>query len=104
MTHRPQDDLPYEVRMKFIIHGYRKLLEKLEYIEPYTRRLEKQNQSLREQLSEKGVHNKVMSEKLSERKKEEKQLKKQINILQERIHLLKDMLWEAGVEPPPMND
>lgn len=101
MTHRPQDDLPYEVRMKFIIHGYRKLWEKLEYIEPYTHQLEEQNKSLTEKLSKLRSHIGALSSKLSERKKEQKQLGVQISMLQKRIKVLKDMLMELGIEPPP---
>ena len=37
---RPQDLIPYEYRMKYIIEDYRRLTEALEMIEPYTRELE----------------------------------------------------------------
>ena len=37
---RPQDLIPYEYRMKYIIEDYRRISEALEMIEPYTRELE----------------------------------------------------------------
>lgn len=38
--HRPQDDLPYEYRMKYIIEDYIKIRNALDMIEPYTKELE----------------------------------------------------------------
>lgn len=38
--HRPQDDLPYEYRMKYIIEDYIKIRNALDMIEPYTKQLE----------------------------------------------------------------
>lgn len=38
--HRPQDDLPYEYRMKYIIEDYIKMRNALDMIESYTKQLE----------------------------------------------------------------
>lgn len=38
--HRPQDDLPYEYRMKYIIEDYIKMRNALDMIESYTKKLE----------------------------------------------------------------
>ena len=54
---RPQDEIPYELRMKNIIRGYRWLERQLERIVPYTKKLEKENEELHEKLSLKGWKN-----------------------------------------------
>lgn len=55
-SHRPQDDLPYERRMLWIIRGYRKLMNALDTLEAYAHDLEaeykkkvKENDGLRSQ-------------------------------------------------------
>ena len=44
---RPQDDLPYERRMLYIIRDYRRLTSANETLETYAKQLEKENERLR---------------------------------------------------------
>lgn len=46
---RPQDDIPYERRMLYIIRDYRRLLQANETLETYCKSLEQSNKELLEQ-------------------------------------------------------
>lgn len=52
MNRHPQNDIPFEVRMKYIIQAYRKDKEKLESLQRYAEGLEEENVSLQKQLDE----------------------------------------------------
>ena len=47
---RPQDDIPYEVRMKYIIEAYRKDIRKLEELSKYAQGLEEENTNLQKKM------------------------------------------------------
>lgn len=46
----PADDIPYEVRMKYIIKAYRQDKERLEQLQRYAEGLEEENVALQKQL------------------------------------------------------
>lgn len=46
---RPQDDLPYERRMLYIIKDYRKLVAANEMLDTYAKQLEEANEELRDE-------------------------------------------------------
>ena len=50
MNRHPQNDIPFEVRMKYIIQAYRKDKDKLERLQRYAEGLEEENVSLQKQL------------------------------------------------------
>jgi len=82
---RPQDDLPYEQRMKAIIQGYRWLLDQNERLAAYARKLERDVQRLREKTSLQGYTNRHQSDKLLEKSRECKRLKAHIAWLEEQL-------------------
>jgi hypothetical protein len=90
---KPQDDLPYEVQMKFIIHGYRQLFRKLEYIEPYTRSLEEQNEQLRNIVAKKGMANQALHRKYVEKMRLAKRYRNKVDYLTQ-------ILRENGIDIP----
>lgn len=47
---RPQDDIPYEMRMKYIIEAYRKDIKKLEELTKYAQGLEEENLALQKKM------------------------------------------------------
>ena len=51
----PDDDIPYEVRMKYILKAYRKDKERLEQLQRYAKGLEKENVFLHKQLEQKKL-------------------------------------------------
>lgn len=89
---RPQDDIPYEVRMKYIIMGYRRLEQKLEKLTAYAKKLERENEELQDQISMKGWKNLQMSEKNTLYRRENKALKKENEALNKKIVELESLL------------
>lgn len=89
---RPQDDIPYEVRMKYIIQGYRRLEQKLEKLVAYAKKLECENEELQDQISLKGWKNQQMSEKNTLYRRENKALKKENEALNKKIVELESLL------------
>lgn len=96
----PQADLPYEVRMKFIIHGYRKLQEKLDYIVPYTKRLEQKIERMQDKIAKQSVANKKLQESFVEANREKKRWRAHSEWLAERIEKLEGLLRKNGIIPP----
>lgn len=87
IKHKPQDDLPYEVQMKYIIEGYMKLKEKLEYIAPYTKKLEKKIEYVKKEIASKAAKNQHLSELNTKYRKQIKRLTKRVEELEK---ILKD--------------
>ena len=117
----PQNDVPYEVQMKYIIEGYRKLLKEMESLEPYTRKLEEEVKTLRlsnsrleskrelEKLVER-ISNKrnetlqripVLMSKLVEKRSENSKWKKYAKQLEKRVKLLENELKKNNMQIPP---
>lgn len=82
---RPQDDLPYERRMLYIIRDYHRLFGKLEEVTAYAKSLEQQLSELGEKRAKTAAHNRTMTEKLKEARSECKQLKAKIQELESRL-------------------
>ncbi len=97
----PQKDLPYEVQMKYIIHGYRKLQEQLDYIVPYTKKLEKTIENLEEKISLQRYKNKNLYEKYVENNREKKRWKAHSEWLTERMDEMERILIENNKLLPP---
>lgn len=94
IKHRPpQDDLPYEVQMKFIIESYRKLEDKLEYITPYTKKLEKKIEYVKREIASKAAKNQYLSELNTK-------YRKQIKRLIKRVEELEKILKDNGIDIP----
>lgn len=83
--HRPQDDIPYERRMFYIIQDYRKILEQNERLAAYCKKLEKDIEDLKLKRYEQGEKNKKMAEICSKRGREIKRLKARIDWLEEQL-------------------
>lgn len=83
--HRPQDDLPYERRMLYIIQDYRKLLEQNERLADYCKKLERDIENLRLKRTEQGLTNKNLAEICTKRSREIKRLKVRIDWLEEQL-------------------
>jgi hypothetical protein len=49
---RPQDEVPYEVRMKHLIEAYRKDIKRLEELSRYAKGLEEENVNLQKKIEE----------------------------------------------------
>lgn len=71
---RPQDDLPYERQMFYIIKDYRRLTELLQKVSAYARKLEKELESTKEKRAKSALANYKMSEELVAARKEIKRL------------------------------
>ena len=71
--HRPQDDIPYEQLMKHIIEDYHRLQRQLDYIVPYTKKLEAKIEYLKDENARKGLTNKTNKERLVAKNREMKQ-------------------------------
>lgn len=82
---RPQDDLPYERRMLYIIRDYRRLFGKLDEVTAYAKSLEQQLSELGEKRAKTATANRAMTEKLKEARSECKRLKAQIQELESRL-------------------
>jgi len=83
--HRPQDDIPYERRMFYIIQDYRKILEQNEQLAAYCKKLEKEIEKLRQKSTEQGLTNKNLAEICTKRSREIKRLKARIDWLEEQL-------------------
>lgn len=82
---RPQDDLPYEQRMKHIIQGYRRLLEQNEKLADYARSIERKIGFLEKEITTKAAKNVEISNKFVEKNRECKRLKAHIKWIEEQI-------------------
>ncbi len=81
-TQRPQDELPYEIRMQYIIKDYRKLFKKVSQLEKYSEGLEEENVRLKEQLEQlTPEREKILEEKLKEITTKNENLKCQVKNL-----------------------
>ena len=80
-NHRPQDDVPYEVIVKYIIRDYRRNLQAIEMLEPYTRHLEEVVRKQHEEL-----------QALRKYKSETKLLPEDLQKAQQRIRELTDQV------------
>ena len=96
----PQADLPYEVQMKYIIHGYRKLQEQLDYIVPYTKKLEKTIENQKEKIAKQGSTNMRLHEKFIEANREKKRWKAYSEWLSERIEKMARTMRCNGLLAP----
>jgi len=72
--HRPQDDLPYERQMFYIIRDYRRMLEKLDYISGYARKLEEELGEVMDKRAKTVMHNIKISEELASLRQELKRM------------------------------
>ena len=88
IMHNPQDDLPYEVRMKYIIQDYRRMIERVETISNYAKKLEKENKELAETISIKKLKHQITYRKLVDVRRENKALKKHNLMLQKQLRNL----------------
>lgn len=59
------DDIPYEVRMKYIIESYRKDIKRLEQLTKYTKGLEEENVMLQKELDTVHEWNETYHEKMA---------------------------------------
>ena len=59
----PADDIPYEVRMKYILRAYRKDKERLEQLQRYAEGLEEENVALQKQLEQKKLDKETSSKR-----------------------------------------
>lgn len=57
------DDIPYEVRMKYILIAYRKDKERLEQLQRYAEGLEEENVALQKQLEQKKLDKEVSTKR-----------------------------------------
>lgn len=89
--HRPQDDIPYEQRMKSIIQGYRKLYEDNEKLTSYLKQLEKEIEEYKGLLSLKRHDFEKKNEEFVQKRREVKRLR-------ERIKFLEEKLLEYGID------
>lgn len=83
IRYRPQDDIPYERRMLYIICGYRKLYEQNEKLAEYAKLLERKNEELKVKCYEKGATNKELGEINVKLRRENKRLKAYIQWLKD---------------------
>lgn len=95
--HRPQDDLPYERRMYYIIRDYRRMLESKDKLKEYTRKLETKIEHLKEEVARKGLKNKLAGERYVFLNRQNKRLKIHIQSLEDQIEAL------TGVRPLPID-
>ena len=59
----PAGDIPYEVRMKYILRAYRKDKERLEQLQRYAEGLEEENVALQKQLEQKKLDKEVSTKR-----------------------------------------
>lgn len=88
---RPQDDIPYEQRMKFIIQGYRKLYEDNEKLVTYLKQLEQEIEEYKELLS-------VSKHRFEKKNRELVEKRREMKRLSARITLLEEKLLEYGID------
>lgn len=86
--HRPQDDLPYERRMYYIIRDYLRMLDSIDRLKEHCKKLEETIESLKDDISLRKYKNQTMSEELVRQRRENKRLKFHIEILEEKIQKL----------------
>lgn len=82
---KPQDDLPYEQRMKHIIEHYRWLLDQNDKLAAYARSLEQKVKYLEKDLTYRISKNVQISEKFVEKNREVKRLRIYIAWLKEKF-------------------
>ena len=78
-------DIPYEQRMKYIIEGYRKLLEQNDKLAAYAKALEKRVQQLEEDVKYRAAKNVDISTRFVEKNRECKRLREHIRWLEEKL-------------------
>ena len=83
----PEEDIPYEVRMKYIIKAYRQDKERLEQLQRYAEGLEEENVALQKQLEQQAV-DKETSRKRKETIYELKRIVKSQEVYIGRLQLL----------------
>jgi len=93
---RPQDDLPYEQRMKHIIEHYRWLLEQNDRLAAYARSLEQKIEAQGDRLAKAQVSRDAYYEKLVEKRRECRRLSAHIEWLKEKLRECE----EGGAEQP----
>ena len=89
----PEEDIPYEVRMKYIIKAYRQDKERLERLQRYAEGLEEENVALQKQLEQQ----KVDKEASSKRKKKIFELTHLAQTQEAYIGRLQHLLVEHGI-------
>lgn len=94
------NDIPYELRMKYIIRDYLKLLKAKDTLTSYAKRLEQENEELKEERSRQGFVNKQLGEKKVELRRKCKRLEVSIEYMQKRINQLTSFIQENGLTPP----
>lgn len=83
----PEEDIPYEVRMKYIIKAYRQDKERLEQLQKYAEGLEEENVALQKKLEQQAV-DKETSRKRKETIYELKRIVKSQEVYIGRLQLL----------------
>lgn len=80
----PQDDLPYEQRMYYIIRDYRRMFYERENVVAYVNKLKRRIVSLEKDRAERILKIRRIAEISTERNREIKRLKAHIEWLKER--------------------
>lgn len=78
-------DIPYYQRMKYIIEGYRKLLEQNDKLAAYAKALEKKVKQLEDDVTYRAAKNVEVSAKFVEKNRECKRLRAHIRWLEEKL-------------------
>ena len=84
MKRTPQDDLPYEQRMYYIIRDYRRMFYEREQVVAYVNKLKRRIEQLEEKIGLKGLKNQRITRLSTERNREIKRLKIYIDWLKEK--------------------
>lgn len=84
MKRTPQDDLPYEQRMYYIIRDYRRMFYEREQVVAYVNKLKRRIEQLEEKIGLKGLKNQRITRQNIERNREIKRLKIYIDWLKEK--------------------
>lgn len=79
------NDIPYEIRMKYIIKDYMKMFDSMDKLANYTKSLEKYIDALKEDLARRKLVNIRQSENLVETRRKCKRLQATIDYLQEQL-------------------
>lgn len=101
---RPQDDIPYEVRMKVIIESHRKLEERLETLKAYARKLERKVDDLNDKLAKKKMSNQSVHEKFVLANREKKRYKARCEWLEGNLRECETLLMENHIPVPKRNN
>lgn len=94
------NDIPYELRMKYIIRDYLRLLKAKDTLTSYAKQLEHKIDELQDERSRQGFVNKQLGEKKTELRRKCKRLGVTVEYMQKRINQLTAFIRENGLTPP----